>query len=310
MGAACAPFSSVPVCAQLPPRLERCLPYPTLAQEIKEMQATNEQDTESESHQPGIVIASVSFRGQTGLPQPFQQQLVSTLIMLQRQSYHHSDPNLLLDEFRDATVTALHERGFFRAEVDGEANLLSADSRERRYSFTVRIAAGRKYRLGNVQIMGAADPSSAIAFPPEQLRNLIRLRRGDIFNVFKIRQGLEAIAKLYRSNGYIDATIGPETQVAVDRSVINLVLKIDEQKQYRVGKVLVVSPNPKVQSFLSANLQTGHIFNQGVVEQVLRRYKLILPLDASERDVSIVKNVREGIADITFDFWSCPLSRD
>src|SRR5207245_2293331 len=204
--AAYASFSSASACAQLPPRLERCLPYPTLAQEIKELRGPDEK---SEPTQPRITIASIYFQGQTRLPQTVQVQLVRTFRRY-RQPFYDSDAKTLLTEFEEVGVRGtLRDRGYFRAKIETEAKLLRADAHEQRYSFIIRIAAGWQYRLGTVHFVNAADPHSAITFPSARLQKLIPLAPGDVFNVSKIRQGIEAITKLYGSNGYIDATIEP-----------------------------------------------------------------------------------------------------
>jgi outer membrane protein assembly factor BamA len=310
VGAACTLLSAPAIRAQLPPRLERCLPYPTLAQEIKEVHGTNEENPEFAPRQPRITIASVDFLGQTGLSKRAQERLVREF-MRSRQPYYDSDAKSLLDEFLEVGVTGtLRHRGYFHAKAEGEADLLSADALERRYSFTVRIAAGRQYRLSGIRFMTVADPPSATIFAQARLRTLIPMRQGDVFNISRVRQGLESIMRLYQSRGHLDATVEPDTLVKDDSRVIDLVFRIDEQKQYRIGKIMVVSPNPRVKTLLDRQLEKGHIFNLGVVEQFLRRYKSILPTDASERDVSMSKNVKDGTVDITFDFWACPLARN
>jgi hypothetical protein len=306
-GAGCTVLSVPQIRAQLPPRLERCLPYPTLAQEIKQVSKANEEDSESGPRLPQITITNVNFLGQTALSQEVRERLVRKF-MRSRQPYYDSDAKSLLDEFLEVGVTgALRDRGYFHAKAGGQADLLSAGVLERRYSFIVRIVAGQQYRLGSIRFTTAVDPPLATRFAPAQLRNLIPLRRGDVFNVSKVRQGLDAVTKLYQSNGYIDAIVEPDTAIDDDSPTINLVLRIDEQKQYRIGEVLVVSPDPRVKALLDAALKPGHIFNPAVVAQFLRQHKSILPADASERDVSLAKNAKDGLVNVTFDSWACPM---
>jgi outer membrane protein assembly factor BamA len=310
IAAACFVFSSPSVRAQLPPRLERCLPYPTFAQETKEVHGGNEENWESGPRHPRITITSVGFPGQTALSKQAQEQLVREF-MRSRQPYYDSDAKSLLDEFLEVGVTGtLRDGGYFHAKAEGEADLLSADALERRYSFTVRIAAGPQYRLGSIRFTTVADPPSATIFAPTRLRTLIPMRQGDVFNISRVLQGLESITRLYQSFGHLDATVEPDTLVRDDSRVIDLVFRIDEQKQFRIGKITVVSPNPRVKTILDTQLEKGQIFNPRVIGQFLRRYKSILPSDASERDVSMSKNVKDGTVDITFDFWACPLAQN
>jgi outer membrane protein assembly factor BamA len=305
IAAACSVLSLPAVCAQLPPRIERCLPYPTLAQEIDVMR----QDTESKIvvSAPSIVFVSVDFQGETRLPQTLQTQLTTSL-KRRRAQFYGFDPAPLLDEFQEVAVRgALRERGFFHAEVDAESHLLSANSRERRYSVTFRVTDGLQYRLGDVLVKNTSEPTFSTVFPPAQLRRLVPLRRGELFNVSKVREGIETIMSLYGSKGYLDATVEPDTIVDDDQAVISLILNVDEQTQYRIGEVNVFTSNPRVETLLRKLLKPGEVFNPRVVDRFMIQYKSILPDGISKHDVRMSKDVRNGRIDITFDFWACPL---
>ena len=305
IAAACSVFSSPAVRAQLPQRLERCLPYPTLAQEIEAMR----QDTESEASAPRIVFVSVDFQGETRLPQTLQTQLTTSL-KRRRAQFYGFDPAPLLDEFQEVAVRgALRERGYFRAQVDAESHLLSANPRERRYSVTFRVTNGLQYRLGDVLVKNISEPTFPTVFPSAQLRNLIPLRDEDLFNVSKISEGLETIMSLYGSKGYLDATVEPDTIVDDDRAVISLILNVDEQTQYRIGEVNVITSNPRVETLVRKLLKPGEVFDPRVVDRFMIQYKSILPVGVSDDDVRMSKDVKNGKVDITFDFWACPLAQ-
>ena len=53
--------------------------------------------------------------------------------------------------------------------------------------------------------------------------------RGELFNASKLRDGLEAITKLYATKGYIDMVATPELHNDDDGGPLELVLKINEQ---------------------------------------------------------------------------------
>jgi outer membrane protein assembly factor BamA len=280
------------------------LPYPTLAQEIDVMR----QDTESKIavSAPRIAFVSVNFQGETRLPQTLQTQLTTSL-KRRRAQFYGFDPAPLLDEFQEVAVRgALRERGYFHAQVDAESYLLSADSRERRYSVIFRVTDGLQYRLDDVLVKNASEPTLPTVFPPAQLRKLVPLRRGELFNVSKIRDGLETIMSLYGSKGYLDATIEPDTIVDDDQAVISLILNVDEQTQYRIGEVNVFTSNPRVETLLRKLLKPGEVFNPRVVDRFMIQHKSILPVGVSKDDVRISRDVKNGKIDITLDFWACP----
>ena len=286
------------------------MPYPTLAQEIEVMRQSTEAKKAREVIAPRIVFVSVDFQGETHLTPTLQTQLTTSL-KRRRALFHGSYPAPLLDEFQEVAVRgALRERGYFHAQVDSESHLLSADARERRYSVTFRVTDGLQYRLGDVLIKNISEPTLPTVFPPDQLRKLVPLRRGELFNVSKIRDGLETIMSLYSSKGYLDATIEPDTMVDDDQAVISLVLNVDEQTQYRIGEVHVFTSNPRVETLLRGLVKTGEVFDRGIVDRFMIEYKSILPVGVSKDDVRMSKDVKNGKINITFDFWACPLAQN
>src|SRR2546425_3311460 len=64
-------FCPAPAGAQLPKRLKRCLPYPTIADEISEMR-------ESTQH-PKVIIDDLKFDGAIHLPEEILAQLVAEI---------------------------------------------------------------------------------------------------------------------------------------------------------------------------------------------------------------------------------------
>src|SRR5260370_17718731 len=75
VGAMCIGVFSLPVRAQLPPRLERCLPYPTLADEIRDMTATGAEETVKAK----ATVDDVRIEGATYLPSHVQRQLTISI---------------------------------------------------------------------------------------------------------------------------------------------------------------------------------------------------------------------------------------
>jgi outer membrane protein assembly factor BamA len=59
----------------------------------------------------------------------------------------------------------------------------------------------------------SADPDVPLAFPPEQLRKMVPLRDGGIFDVSKLREGFDALKKLYDSSGWMDFTPAPNFDI-------------------------------------------------------------------------------------------------
>jgi len=89
---------------------------------------------------------------------------------------------------------------------------------------------------GDIRIE-SADSGYPLVISPEVLRDLIPLQRGKLFSVEKVRSGLQNLALAYGREGYVDMTPEPDTEVHEDRKTVDLVVKIDQQAQYRVGSI-------------------------------------------------------------------------
>jgi outer membrane protein assembly factor BamA len=295
---------SSPIYAQIPRRLERCLPYPTLAEEIKDMQDEVEAK-ERKTPQRKVVIDDVNFDGPIHLPNSIREQLITEL----KQREFDGDYDWL-GEIQEVPVRgAWQDQGYFRVNSTAQARIISSDSTIQHVSVIVHVDEGLQYRLGDVSFR-EGDPDDPLPFPAEELRKLVPLREGDLFNVEKIREGLEALKKLYDSNGYIDFTASPDMEVDEASRRISLVMVLDQQKQYRVGKVEILGVDARTASNLRSKLKPGDIFNSRLVDDFLKENKAALPADASPRDIEVHRDVRNGTVDARADFRTCQQPQD
>ena len=81
---------------------------------------------------------------------------------------------------------------------------------------------------------------------------------------------------------------------------------MDEGKQFRVGRVTALAPDPQpLQSILRKKLRQGDIFNQAPIKQFYQENKSLLPPDASPDDLVEKQNEKFGTVDLVFDFRTC-----
>ncbi|SRR5712692_5141898 len=285
---------SPPIGAQLPQKVKRCLPYPTLADEIREMRGETQRK---------VTIDAVKFQGSPHLAPLALRELIESL----KQHEFDGDSDWVR-EFEGTVRGAWQDQGYFTVAVKAEAQLVSEDATRARVSVTVHVEEGRQYRLGDIRVR-PADPRGTLVFPPDELRKLIPLREGQLFNVAKIRDGLEALRKLYGTKGYIDFTAAPITDVGDDRQ-LSLVIELDEQKQYRVGRIEVLGLDERKEGLLKWKLKPGDVFNVELFEAFFRDNKALLPADASPMDVQVHRDMNNGTVDLVFDFQTLPCPQD
>jgi outer membrane protein insertion porin family len=120
--------------------------------------------------------------------------------------------------------------GFFKARVSRE---LTFDRSGRWGTLTFVINEGPRYTLGSVQVVGNERISS------EELLNQMELRPGDFVNMGTMKRDEFALRDIYGSQGHIFAEVEPSMRFFEEPGKLDLVYKIDEGDQFRVGKINV-----------------------------------------------------------------------
>jgi len=282
---------------QLPKRLERCLPYPTLAQEVRERQPAQPAPERVRVH-----VVRVDFDPTDGIPRDAKDG-ISAELQGNEIEPQADTPYLknLADEIAEVGVKgALRDRGYFTARATARITELWSDGVDVGVVASVRATPGPQYKTGEIQIK-SADPDRPLTKSPEVLRVLIPLQKGDVFSTERVRTGMEKLARVYGREGYIDMTPEPNTEVDEARRIIDLVVKIDEQVQYRVGSIDFLGVNAATREKLLESLpKTGEALDRDRLEEFLRANQ------ASEADVSIRRNNKAGTVAIVFDLVTCP----
>lgn len=301
----CVLVCSSSASAQISPRLDRCLPYPSLADEINDMREEVRAKiaaTEGASALPrSVVIDDVKFDGPIRLPISARKRLVAEL----KQGTFQADSEWIGD-VQDVSIRgAWADEGFFNVAPTATAQIMSEDSAVQHVLLNVHVDEGFQYRLGEVRFL-ASSPHDRLIFSNEELRKLIPLQTGDVLSAKKLREAIEAIMQLYRSDGYIDSVLTPIIDMDDENRRISLVMEIDQEKQYRVGKVEVFGPDARMEKLLKSILKPGEVYQYRVVENFLKEHKSSLPPDISLQDIDFHRNVNSGTMDIRFNFQTCP----
>ena len=302
-------FCALPTAAQLSRRLDRCLPYPTLADEISNMYQEVESKTAAmagvAAFPATVVIDNVKFDPPIHLGASIREQLVSHL-----KGSRFDASSAWLQEIAEVSIRGTwQDEGFFKVTAAARAQIIGNEPTAQHVLLIVHVDEGLQYRLGDVQFR-SIDPDSPLVFSDEQLRELIPIREGDLFSVEKIRKALDAMKELYGTYGYIDFVVSPTTNIADDRPRISLVMEIDQQKQFHVGTIEVFSSNPAIEPLLRSKLRAGDVFNSHLIQSFLSENKTSLPPDVSLADVDVHRDVRNGTADLRFNLRTCPQVED
>jgi len=225
-------WCAMPSVAQLPKRLERCLPNPTLAQEIRDMQK------EVEPEKVTLHVARIEFDSKSGIPLELQREISARVVGATFEE--DADTDYLkeaADEIAEVAVRGvLQSKGYFRVLLDAKLTALKVEGSSIQVAAVISAELGPQYRVGKVEVT-SADPDKWLSLKPEVLRKEFQFGEGDFLNVDAIRTALRKLTKIYGKFGFIDMTAEPEFAIDDTQKIVDLTIRIDEQKQYYVKEV-------------------------------------------------------------------------
>jgi outer membrane protein insertion porin family len=220
-----------------------------------------------------------------------------------------------LDEDTEEGVRATYQNaGYFKVVVH-EPVLKTVDlhkpgvpvpipliGRERGKATNISIAIdeGEQYRMGRL-VIRSADPDKGLSLKRDYLEGVFPVKKGDIFDLDKVRKAIENYTKLYGVYGYVDFTATPSFDLHEDTKTIDLTFDFDEQKQYFVRRIEFsgnVGTRDKVirRELL---LNEGDIFNNRYWELSLLRLNQLNYFDPIKpENAEIKRNQQAGTVDI------------
>ena len=98
-------------------------------------------------------------------------------------------------------------------------------------TLTVPVTEGERYRVGKVEFAGMK------VLREDVVRNLFKIKTGDVYNDKKIEKGYEKLRDIYGSLGYFQWTGTTKRTPNHDTKVVDVTLQMDEDKQYFVGRI-------------------------------------------------------------------------
>jgi outer membrane translocation and assembly module TamA len=246
-------------------------------------------------------IAELYFDGQLQIPVADQEQVASTL---QQQTYS-GDLDAVASELQKRVTIAWQERGYFKARVQANAKVLTSSPVNQRISVTIHVDAGQQYRLGDITFINNRAVSNVQA-----LRNLFPIKQGDVFDIAKIRAGVEKLRFAYAELGYINATFVPDTRIDEEHQRISVNIDMDEGKSFIISSIEIIGLDENTLQSIYKGLyfKRGDVYNQRLAGLFMQEHASLLPSNVSP-DSRIRFNSDNELATVglTFDFRDCPV---
>ncbi len=151
-----------------------------------------------------------------------------------------------LEEDKERIRNFYQERGYFTARVleheltirDVGAGgfripLLYPNKPGKRADLRIKVEEGRKYHLNKITFEGV----KLFRTPETLMVPLFGMKKGDVFSIKKVRDGLDNLRKLYGEFGYIDFVPEPYFDPIPGTDKIDMTLSVDEGDQFFIRRI-------------------------------------------------------------------------
>jgi outer membrane protein insertion porin family len=131
----------------------------------------------------------------------------------------------------------------------------------------VPVTEGDQYRVGDVKFEGMT------VFNPELVRPLFKLETGDVYKESRINKGFEKLRDAYGAQGYFQFTPSVQRQHDAERKVVDVVLKMEEDKRYFVGRINFTGNDSTRDKVIRREvyLSEGEVFNTELLKLSIKR---------------------------------------
>jgi outer membrane protein insertion porin family len=214
-----------------------------------------------------------------------------------------------LEEDSERVRDALQHFGYFKANVDnpktelrtieGGFHIPPFQKRPAKVmDITVPLQEGERYRLKAITFQNnKAFPNS------ERLRTLFPIKNGDIFDTHLVQKGIENLRKAYGTQGYINFSAVPSTEIDDEKKLITLNVEVEEGKPFYVRRIEFQGNTTTRDRVIRRQLlvQEGQTFNSQLWEISILRLNQLNYFEAlkPEEDTERKLDEQAGSVDLT-----------
>lgn len=162
---------------------------------------------------------------------------------------------------------------------------------------------GKKYYVRNIDWVGNT------VYPSEALANVLRMKRGDVYNQTHLRKRLtedeDAIGQQYYNSGYVFYNLDP-VEINVDGDSIDLQMRVTEGRQASYNRIRISGNDRVYEHVIRRELRTkpGDLFSMDAIQRSVRELASMNQFDPEALQSEISKNIKPdpttGTVDITY----------
>ncbi len=144
---------------------------------------------------------------------------------------------------------------------------ISLSDNGKKMTITIRISEGPQYRVAGIRFKGEK------ATEEKKLRDLLPLKKGEVFSKKKLTDGIRNITVHYAEHGYAMASVEPDVVTDVKNKTVDVVLNIDQGEIFHIGRIEIIG-NTKTEDKVirrEVRLNEGDMFNSKLLKRSYER---------------------------------------
>ena len=206
------------------------------------------------------------------------------------------------DNDKNLLIQAYSERGYRDAKILKDSIFYIQDGR---MGIHFTIDEGKKYYFRNISWTGNT------IFPTEALNNVLRIKKGDIYDVVSMEDRLSKaeagnVTKMYTDNGYLFFQVSP-VEVKIEQDSVDVELRVYEGKPATFNRIIINGNSITNEKIARRELFTrpGYLYSQTDVERSIRELASMGHFEPEKlqppNGVSIVPNQNNNTVDISYN---------
>ncbi len=168
------------------------------------------------------------------------------------------------EEDKKSIIKFYRENGYRDAEILSDSLIYSDHKKD--LTILIKVYEGPQYHIRNITWEGNT------IFPDKLLNERLGFKKGDIYNYEKFQQNLRGnkaqndVSALYLDNGYLTFNL-TTTETKVDDDSMDINIRLDENNQFRIGRVNISGNDRTEDKVIRRELYTvpGDYFNRGLL---------------------------------------------
>ncbi|MGE5127451.1 MAG: outer membrane protein assembly factor BamA [Betaproteobacteria bacterium] len=132
---------------------------------------------------------------------------------------------------------------------------------------TIPISEGEQYRMGELKFEGLTVLKEPF------VRSYFKLKPGEVYNDAKFKKAYEKLRDLYGMLGYFQWTGGTQRKPDPQRKVVDVTVKMEEDKQYFVGRINFTGNDQTRDKVIRREIymNEGEVFNTEALKNSIKR---------------------------------------